>query len=167
MLQTSETIWILFFFPFLDGYSSLQNLRAIIIFTTYGHQAASKLRGRRGLSLKTWKRACRSPASALHCATWCLACLISLVQANPTVTNCALLFTLITPSEEVGLCWARPRSTSGSQRSQSSRVATFWCKYQPLVPPSNAPTMLRPLTFYLLSICAQTSRTFYREINAQ
>lgn len=74
--------------------------------------------------IKTSKRAYRSPASALRCATWCIACLIRLVQANPTVTNCALLFTLITPSEKVGLCWARPRSTSGSQRSQSSRVAT-------------------------------------------
>lgn len=118
--------------------------------------------------IKTSKRAYRSPASALRCATWCIACLIRLVQANPTVTNCALLFTLITPSEEVGLCWARPRSTSGSQRSQSSRVATSGVNTDlRRPPPPNAPTSPRPLVFYSVSSSAQTSCTFYREINVQ
>lgn len=52
-----------------------------------------------------------------HTATRCVECLIRLVQANPTVTNCALLFTLISLSGKVGLCCAHLRSASEGQRS--------------------------------------------------
>lgn len=106
-----------FFFLFQERHTS------IIIYSTYGNQTVSELR--RGMPfIKTSKSLYLSPTSALHWATWCIACLIRLVQANPTVTNCALLFTLITPLEEVGLYWARLSFTSGSQRSQLSRVET-------------------------------------------
>lgn len=97
---------------------------SVIIYSTYDDQTASELRAQRCLSLKHQRLCIFNPTLALHPATWCIACLIRLVQANPTVTNCALLFTLITPSEEVDLYWARLRFTSGSQRSPLSKVKT-------------------------------------------
>lgn len=147
------------FFLLLDDFSSLLRLHAIIIFLTYGHQTPSMP------SNKTSKCVYCSPASTARCATWCIACLIRLVGANPTVTNCALLFTLITPLEEVGLCWARPRSTSGSQSSQSSRVATSGVNTD-LRCPSRTPRLCCDLSLSTPS-AAQSSWTFYWEINAQ
>lgn len=102
----------------------LWKLRTSIIIFTYEDQTARELRAQRCLSLKHQRLCIFNPTLALHRATWCIACLIRLAQANPTVTNCALLFTLITPSEEVGLYWARLRFTSGSQRSPLSKVKT-------------------------------------------
>lgn len=65
--------------------------------------------------IKTSKSLRLSP----HTATQCIECLIRLVQANPTVTKCALLFTLISLSGKVGL--THLRSTLGSQRSLPNR----------------------------------------------
>lgn len=80
----------------------------------------SRWTGRREMPfITTSKSVYHSPTWALHWATWWVACLIRLIQANPTVTNCALLFTLITPSEEVDLLWVCLRLTSRSQRSNS------------------------------------------------
>ena len=75
--------------------------------------------------ITTSKSVYHSPTGALHWATWCIACLIRLIQAHPTVTNCALLFTLITPSEEVDLLWVCLRLTSRCQRSHSTSVEFY------------------------------------------
>lgn len=93
--------------------------------------------------IKTSKSVRLSP----HTATWCVECLIRLVQANPTVTNCVLLFTLISLLGKLGLCCAHLRSAVGSQRSLPNRFeGSCYGHYHPyFASPHHSPFTAQPV----------------------